>query len=128
MAVAIFHGLRQLLSVRFFRWALTACAFLLAAGIVLILAALFPEVQQLRVVPLHYNIHVGVDKVGTWWQLFTPSSVGIVLTMVNVGYAARTWTREKVVSYAAMITAVVLDVIILLHVVFIVLLNLAYYA
>lgn len=101
---------------------------LLLAGVLLIVLALFPEVQQLRVVPLHYNIHVGVDKVGAWWQLFVPSLIGLVLTIVNVLYAGRSWLREKVIAYAVIVTALVLDAIILVHVVFIVLLNLAYYA
>lgn len=99
---------------------------LLLAGVLLIFFALFPEVQALRVVPLHYNIHVGVDKVGAWWQLFSPSIIAAILTLVNIIYAVKIWSREKVIAYVATVTALLVNVFVFTHLVFIVLLNVAY--
>ncbi len=126
MASAFFTNVRELFSRRFFRYSFAFCGVLLLAGTLLIVVALFPEVQALRVVPLHYNIHIGVDKVGAWWQLFTPLIIGVVLTLVNLVYAARVWTREKVIAYAMTVTALAVNLLVFIHVVFIVLLNVAY--
>jgi hypothetical protein len=113
---------------RFFRWSIVACALMLVGGVILLITTLFPQVQQLRVVPLHYNIHIGVDKVGSWWQLFVPSLIGVVLTLINICYAVRIWSREKVIAYAVIVTALLLNILIAVHLIFIVILNLTYYA
>lgn len=113
---------------RFFRLAMLACGLLLLAGILLLWFALFPAVQSWRVVPLHYNIHLGVDKVGQWWELFIPSGIGLILTLLNVGYASSIWQREKVIAYAAVVTAVLVNALILVHLIFLVHLNVTYYA
>ncbi|MBI1908210.1 hypothetical protein HYS28_02210 [Candidatus Uhrbacteria bacterium] len=125
-SLAVFHNLRSLFAGKFFRFATIGSLVLLAGGVALIIVALFPEVQELRVVPLHYNIHVGVDKVGAWWQLFVPTGIGLVLTAVNLVVAAKVWHREQVIAYAAVATSLVVDAIIAIHVGLIVLLNLAY--
>lgn len=89
---------------------------------------LFPEVKTWRVVPLHYNIHLGVDKVGQWWELFVPSGIGVILTLLNTSYASIIWKREKVIAYAVMVTAVLVDLLVLIHLIFLVHLNVTYYA
>lgn len=123
MHISSFANLRDMLSLRFFRVAFGACAVLFVAGIVTILAALFPAVTQSPVVSLHYNIHFGVDAVGAWWRLFVPSGIALVLTGCNALYAARVWHREQVIAYAFAIAALLVNVFVFLHVVFIVLLN-----
>ncbi len=115
--------MRDMLSRRFFRLAFGACALLFVGGLVIILAALFPAITVSPVVSLHYNIHFGVDAVGAWWRLFVPSFVALVLTLCNAAYAARMWQREHVIAYAFGVTAVLVNVFVLLHIVFIVLLN-----
>ncbi|HCC83320.1 TPA: hypothetical protein DEP96_00560 [Candidatus Uhrbacteria bacterium] len=121
-------GWRVVYKQKFFRLALLACGLLLLAGVLLVWFALFPAVESWRVVPLHYNIHIGVDKVGKWWELFIPSGIGVILTLLNAGYASIIWKREKVIAYAAIVTAVVVDVLILVHLIFLVHLNVTYYA
>lgn len=125
-SIAVFKQLRSIFAERFFGLATIASFLLLAGGALGIWIALFPQVQELRVVPLHYNIHVGVDKVGAWWQLFVPSIIGFVLTLVNIVVAIQVWQRERVIAYAATVTSLLINVMIVAHIVLIVLLNLAY--
>lgn len=111
---------------RFFRYATLASVVMLTGSVLFMWIVLFPEVQELRVVPLHYNIHVGVDRVGAWWQLFVPSIIGVVLTILNLVVAVRVWQREQVIAYAAVVTSLFVDLVIAIHLVLIALLNLAY--
>lgn len=110
---------------RFFRLTFSASAFLFVAGVVGILVALFPEITQLPVVSLHYNIHFGVDTVGAWWRLFIPSTVALCITVGNMAYAAHIWLREYVIAYAFALAALFVNIFVFLHIVFIVLLNLS---
>lgn len=118
-------SLRAMLALRFFRVAFGVCALLFVAGVAAILIALFPAVTRESFVSLHYNIHFGVDAVGAWWLLFVPSGVAFVLTIGNALYAARIWQREHVIAHAFAVAAILVNVFVLLHVVFIVLLNLS---
>ena len=75
---------REISKLRFFRWSILTGLLLLLAGVLLVWFNLFPAVETWRVVPLHYNIHIGVDKVGSWWELFVPSGIGLILTVGNM--------------------------------------------
>lgn len=112
-----------MVALRFFRIAFGVCAVLFVGGVVGILAALFPAVTREPFVSLHYNIHFGVDAVGAWWRLFLPSGIALVLTIGNALYAARVLQREYVVAHAFAIAAILVNVFVLLHIIFIVLLN-----
>ena len=125
MDITPFANLRVILALRFFRVAFGVCAVLFAAGVMIILLALFPAVTHEPFASLHYNIHFGVDAVGAWWLLFVPSGIALVLTAGNALYAARVWQREQVIAYAFAVAAVLVNACVLLHVIFIVLLNLA---
>lgn len=114
-----------MLRLRFFRYTLGASVVLCVAGIVGILAALFPAITQAPIVSLHYNIHFGVDAIGAWWRLFVPSGLAAVAIVGNAFYAARVWSRERVVAYAFAVAALMINAFVLLHVIFIVLLNLS---
>ncbi len=119
---------REISKLRFFRWSILTGLLLLLAGVLLVWFNLFPAVETWRVVPLHYNIHIGVDKVGSWWELFVPSGIGLILTVGNMVYATLIWRKEKVIAYAAMVTAVLVDLLVLIHLIFLVHLNVTYYA
>lgn len=121
-----FSNLREIQANRFARWATVASFAMIALGVAGIVWQLFPAVQGEEVVPLHYNIHFGVDQVGPWWRLFVPSGIAFILTLVNALYAAHAWQRERVLAFVFTATSLLLNVFVLLHVVFIVLLNLTY--
>lgn len=87
---------------------------------------LFPGLQNKLAIPLHYNIHFGVDLFGAWWQIFTIPAVGTLILFINFVGALYLWRREKVLSYFFATGTVLIELIFLVGMVFIVLLNLAY--
>lgn len=124
--MSIFTNIRTFSHERFFRIAAGASFAMFAVGIFLIVWQLFPKVISEHVVPLHYNIHFGVDEVGPWWRLFLPSAIALVLSIGNMLYAGRVWQRERVIAHAFMVTTLLVHLFVLLHVIFIVLLNISY--
>lgn len=117
---------RALHELRFFKFATMASFVLLALGVAGIFWQLYPAVVKQPVVPLHYTIHFGVDQVGPGWRLFVPSILAFVLTIANLLFAGHMWQREKVIAYAFIVTSLFVNLFTLLHIVFIVLLNLTY--
>lgn len=45
---------------------------------------LFPEIMKQSFVPLHYNVHSGVDRYGEWWRIFTIPAFGLAFLIVNL--------------------------------------------
>ena len=87
---------------------------------------LYPEIMTKTAVPLHYNIHFGVDMFGVWWRVFTPSIVGFVIIAINTILALVYWPKDKMLSYSVLSTSVVLHVFLILATIFMTLLNLSY--
>lgn len=87
---------------------------------------LFPELYGKNVVPLHYNIHYGVDWTGTWWQIFLLPALGVSFVIVNTIMVFFLVRREPVLAQMVAIGTVLLSVFVLLATVFVVLLNLVY--
>lgn len=124
--MGIFANLRTFSHERFFRIAVGVSFVLFVLPIALIVWQLIPDVISAHVVPLHYNIHFGVDEVGPWWRLFLPSAIALVLTIGNTLYAGRMWSREQSIAYALLVTTMFVNLFVALHVLFIVLLNISY--
>jgi hypothetical protein len=99
---------------------------LLAANVGVIYWQLFPEIMQKVAVPLHYNIHSGVDQFGSWQQLFTIPAVGLAILVINLIGAGVSWKRERILSHFFFLNAVVCEAFLLLAAIFVVLLNLSY--
>ncbi len=87
---------------------------------------LFPELYGKNVVPLHYNIHYGVDWTGAWWQIFHLPALGMSFVVVNTVMVFLLVRREPVLAQMVAIGTVVLSVFVLLATAFVVLLNLVY--
>ncbi len=98
----------------------------LTASLALMYWKLFPSAMDQFTVPLHYNVHSGVDRIGSWQQLFTVPVVGLAIMIINLVGAAIAWKRQKVLSYFLLATTAVCEIFVFLAVVFIVLLNLSY--
>lgn len=122
----LFANLREVHANRFAKWAMVGSLVMLVLGLAIIWWRLLPLVQGEEVVPLHYNIHFGVDWVGPWWRLFVPSGIALVMTLVNALFAAHMWQRERVIAFAFIIASLLVNVFVLLHIVFITALNIAY--
>ncbi|MBT3230946.1 hypothetical protein HN358_04190 [Candidatus Uhrbacteria bacterium] len=87
---------------------------------------LYPEIATKPAVPLHYNIHFGVDLFGAWWRVFMPSMVGLAILIVNFALAASYWKSRKMLSYYALLATPALMTFLILASLFITLLNITY--
>ncbi len=87
---------------------------------------LYPQITTKVAVPLHYNIHFGVDSFGPWWRVFMPTILGVVVLVVNGILAIIYWKIERMLSYFALLLMPILGIFLLLASVFITLLNLTY--
>ncbi len=119
-------GVAELCAQRFFVATFVISLSCSAAAIGIVLFKLFPEVMTAQVVPLHYNIHFGIDRTGSWWQLFVPVAMALAVTFGNFAAAATMWRRERLIAYALVLTALVVNAVMLLGSIFVVLLNLIY--
>lgn len=118
--------LREMFKLRDIR-ILTGLAWLVWLGSVVL-----PSIQVARTiygktaVPLHYNIHVGVDTIGPWWQIYTVPAIGLAILLVNLILARYMWTRDPMLSHVAVTASLVLQVVMLAAMIFIVFLSLSY--
>ncbi len=95
-------------------------------ALIVIVWRLFPELYGQDVVPLHYNIHYGVDWTGAWWQIFILPVGGLGLLLVNGILAALLVKREPMLANIVGAGTVVLTALIFLSTIFVVLLNIVY--
>ena len=112
---------------RFFLVSFLFSALLIGLSVFLIWWQLFPEIQSQIFVPLHYNIHFGVDALGPWWRIFTIPMVGMGILLVNTSAAIFLWNREQALSYFFAATSVLSQIILFVALLFVILLNLTYY-
>lgn len=98
--------------------------FFLAIG--MILWRLFPELHGQQVVPLHYNIHYGVDRTGAWWQIFTLPASGLVIMIANTLVMMILAKREIMLAKFVAMATVILLAFLFVATIFMVLLNVVY--
>jgi hypothetical protein len=92
----------------------------------LIVWRLFPGLYGQDVVPLHYNIHYGVDWTGVWWQIFTLPVGGLMIVLLHAFLTVLLVRREPILAKIVSIATVVLTALLFIATVFVVLLNLVY--
>lgn len=109
-----------------FRYTAAATALLIAATVALPLWRLFPGLYGLPVIPLHYNIHYGVDATGAWWQIFTLPVISMAFFVVNCGIALFFVRRNPLLTGMALCWSVLLASILFAAMVFVVSLNIVY--
>lgn len=119
-------GIDDLRRQRFFVVAFVVALALVGISATHIYWQLFPDVMTAQIVPLHYNIHFGIDHTGSWWQLFVPSAIAFVVTLGNFAAAVALWRRERVLAYAFAVAALAFDIVMAVGSVFVVFLNLLY--
>ncbi len=108
------------------KWILGISIILLLITFAIPFWKLYPEIATKPAVPLHYNIHFGVDLFGAWWRVFMPSIAGLVIIIINTILAAVYCKKQKMLSYYALLATPVLMVFLILASLFITLLNLSY--
>jgi hypothetical protein len=115
-----------LVGLKFFRVTSVIALLFVFGAILLPLWRLFPDIYGKPVIPLHYNVHYGVDFTGEWWQIFTLPFMGVVCVFVNSAIAMFFVRRERVLAIIALVANVVLAVLFFTATVFVVSLNLVY--
>jgi len=98
----------------------------LMATILLPYWRLFPEVTNEYAVPLHYNIHSGVDRYGSWKWIFMSSIIGASIFFINNIACVYFWKRDRVLSELFLVVSALSQVLLFAAVIFVVLLNLSY--
>ena len=110
----------------FFRVCWGLVFFFLLFQVLLPAWRILPLIYGQTAVPLHYNIHFGVDTIGEWWRVFTAPVVGLLIAVINGAAAKYLWQREKMLSYLAVSSTLFLEFLLSVAMVFIVLLNISY--
>lgn len=111
---------------RFFQVTMLLSVVFLVLSAVLPWWQLYPEIGEEIAVPLHYNIHFGVDLFGPPWRLFVFPISGALILLVNLIAGLLLWRRDHVLSYFLFTTTAIASIIIFVAMVFVTLLNLSY--
>lgn len=129
MAVSFFQREQSALRMRdlyYFRTLFVLIVLLWIIEIVFPAWRVVPLIYGQTAVPLHYNIHFGVDSVGAWWRIFTVPVIGLVMIVTNVIICNVVWKKEPMLAYVVMTSTFVLQLLLFFAMVFIVLLNISY--
>jgi len=78
--------------------------------------------------PLHYNIYLGIDRFGSWKELFLIPVIAFLILLFNLFLQSISFKRERVLSFFFAISTVFLELILLCAVGLILLLILSYAA
>lgn len=118
--------LREMFKLRYFR-ILGLISSVFWFGVVLLPSVrVVPIIYGKTAVPLHYNIHVGVDMVGPWWQIYLVPTIGFLVLGVNLVLARFMWTRDPMLSHVAVAATAVIELLLFVAMIFIVFLSLSY--
>lgn len=116
----------EMATTRFFQVCGAVSIIFLALAIILPIWRLFPEITQMIAIPLHYNIHSGVDLFGVWQRIFTIPLIGGIILLLNTLISISLWRKEKVLSYFFSAVAAFSQILAFVSMIFVVLLNLSY--
>ncbi|MBP9827723.1 hypothetical protein KBC55_01050 [Patescibacteria group bacterium] len=87
---------------------------------------ILPIVQGREAVPLHYNVHIGVDWIGPWWFIFTPVVTGALFMIINIIAIRLVWRKEPQLASLIAVQTMVVQLLLLIASIFVVLLNVSY--
>ncbi len=118
--------IREMLALRFFKTVLALSFLGWLVTVILPTVRVLPVIYGKTAVPLHYNVHIGVDTVGPWWRIYLVPAVGLLIILCNVWLARYMWSRDQVLAYVAGFATLVLQGILVTAMIFIVYLSLQY--
>lgn len=108
------------------RWCFGIALLCIALSLALIFWRLFPELYGKEVVPLHYNIHYGVDWTGVWWQIFVYPAASVLLCIVHGGIALYLVKMQPVLFRVVCVATALFSLFLFASTVFVVLMNMIY--
>ncbi len=95
-------------------------------GIGLLVWRVVPLVYGQESVPLHYNVHVGIDMTGPWWQVFLIPACGLVWAILNGLVAQGIRRRAPALAITLWVTTAAIAPLLFLACASVVLVNIAY--
>ena len=111
---------------RFFYVVIASSLFFLIATVLLPIWRLFPEITETVAIPLHKNVHTGVDLFGPWERIFTIPIISGIIFVVNTILSLVFWKRDHVISHMFLLVGLIAQILAFISMIFVVLLNLAY--
>ena len=117
---------REMWKLRYFKVAVAASILLWLGTTILPSVKVLPSIYGKTATPLHYNIHIGVDTVGPWWQIYLVPLIGLLVMLINLLLARYMWTRDPMLSHVAAAATVFLQIVLFVAMIFIVYLSLQY--
>lgn len=79
-----------------------ASVFIIVLMVAFPIWRLLPVVKNDPFIPLHYNVYLGIDRFGPWYEVFILPAIGIVFMIVNIflamlftGRTEGVFNREK---------------------------------
>lgn len=109
-------------------WCFVSALFLLALTIALPVWRILPLAESRPFIPLHYNIYLGVDRLGPWYQIFIVPALGFGLFLFHLILQTIAFRKEKLLATMLAVAIVLIEAILLFAMTLIVLLNLSYAA
>lgn len=88
-------------------WILIAAIFLNLINWALILVYIRPVDFPII---LHYNVYLGVDLIGGWWQVYLLPSIGVIILLGNTLLAFWLFVQqERIASYILLLAALIIQ-------------------
>ncbi|NBS41394.1 hypothetical protein EBS80_01930 [bacterium] len=106
-----------------YRWTAAASGVLLLLTIALPVWRILPLSSVKPFIPLHYNVYMGVDAFGPWYDVFVLPALGFVLLAVNLVFQVVFFRRERILSVFFAVATVASEAVLLAAMLMIVLLN-----
>lgn len=121
-----FSDMREMFQMPRFIWSAILAFLFCVLDIILPILRIAPLHIARPFIPLHYNIYFGVDKFGSWIQIFSVPLLGFCLLLLNLIVQTIIFRREKFLAFMIAVATVLIECILLCAMVLIVLLNLSY--
>ncbi len=103
---------------------LVLCVVLFGLILFLLFGRLHTAVDGRELIALHYNVYVGVDEVGSFWQVAWIPIITFLAAVLNIGSASWWWKRERTLALFFLIGTVLVEFTMTVATLLIVLVNL----
>lgn len=65
-------------------------------------------------IPLHYNIYLGIDYMGEWYKIFMIPIFGLVVLLFNLFLSSLIYFNDKFITYILLSVSLLVQVILFL--------------
>jgi hypothetical protein len=65
-------------------------------------------------IPLHYNIYLGIDYVGAWYKLFTIPTIGLIILILNLFLSIFIYFKDKLIAHILIFSVLFVQIILFL--------------